>query len=187
MSPYSHRFCLLLLLVGFSFGSPCLAQENEAKTVPFQICDSFPQLEARLRQVKEGTTLVINFWATWCGSCVEELPYFESLRQLYAGQNVEIILVSLDFKSRLEKSVIPFLKEHQVKSEVILLADQDSNNWIPRVHENWEGGIPATMVLRGNTKTFYNGKFDDLGQLETFVLNSIGAVTVPSAANPGER
>lgn len=140
----------------------------------YVVYDSLPQLEARLKQVDENTTLVINFWATWCKPCIEELPFFENMHDKYDSSNVEVVLVSLDFKSKLEKNFVPFLKDRQLKSEVILFADQDANNWIPQIDATWDGAIPATLVLHGKTKSFYHGKFDDFAQLESFVLDSVG-------------
>src|SRR5688572_595506 len=43
------------------------------------------------------TTYIVNFWATWCKPCVEELPHFEQLYQEYKDKKVRLILVSLDF------------------------------------------------------------------------------------------
>ena len=127
-----------------------------------------PQLESRIENAKD-TTLVINFWATWCKPCIEELPCFEELRERYLGQNVQVILVSLDFKSQLEKKFIPFLKEKKFKSEVALLADQDANTWIPKISAEWDGAIPATVIIKGAQRKFNLGKFANYTELETFV------------------
>src|ERR1043165_4592291 len=54
---------------------------------------------------QNDTTYVLNFWATWCKPCVEELPGFDSLLVLESKNPVKIILVSLDFKEDLEKRV----------------------------------------------------------------------------------
>ena len=45
----------------------------------------------------EGQVVVLDFWATWCGPCIKELPYFEKLGEFYADKGVEVLLVSLDF------------------------------------------------------------------------------------------
>jgi len=47
----------------------------------------------------EGKYLYIDVWATWCGPCKHELPYFEILKEEYKGRNIEFISVSID-KSR---------------------------------------------------------------------------------------
>ena len=134
----------------------------------FVIYDNLEQLQSRINRAGD-TTLVLNFWATWCKPCVEELPCFDELRAYYGAQNVQILLVSLDFKSQLEKKFIPFLKTQQLKSEVALMADQDLNTWIPLIHDEWDGAIPATLVLKGKKRRFNLGKFENLEDLELFV------------------
>jgi hypothetical protein len=49
------------------------------------------------------------------------------------------------------------------------LADQDVNSWIPRIYEDWDGAIPATIVLRGDRRKFSLGKFNSLEELDAFV------------------
>lgn len=125
-------------------------------------------MQARIQRAGD-TTLLINFWATWCKPCVEELPCFDELRDYYGAHNVQVLLVSLDFKSQLEKKFIPFLKNQQLKSEVALMADQDLNAWIPMIYEEWDGAIPATLLLKGKKRRFNLGKFENLEELDTFV------------------
>ncbi len=168
MFPYRLR----LLLIFLSF----LLVHTVAQSQEYTVFDSLPQLQKRVQQNSQNTTLVINFWATWCKPCVEELPSFDELNKQYAGQNVRVMLVSLDFKSKLKTNFIPFLVAHKLLSEVILFADQDANTWIPRIHEAWDGAIPATIVLRGSTKMFHTGKFETYEELETFVQPFLGAI-----------
>ncbi len=82
---------------------------------------------------------------------------------------MQIVLVSLDFKSQLERKFIPFLKNQQLKSEVALMADQDLDAWISQIYDEWDGAIPATLVMKGKKKRFNLGKFDNLEELESFV------------------
>ena len=172
MFPYRLR----LLLIFLSF----LLTHIAGLAQSFTVYDSLPQLQERVRQNDANTTLVINFWATWCKPCVEELPSFDELSKRYADQNVQVLLVSLDFKSKLRTGFIPFLRLHQLESEVILFADQDANTWIPRIHEAWDGAIPATIVLRGSTKMFHTGKFETYDELETFVQPFLGVIDAPT-------
>lgn len=142
----------------------------------FSVYDDFYQLENRIRDAGSNTILVINFWATWCGPCVEELPSFEKLHEKFANDSFEVLLVSLDFKSRLEKHFIPFLEKNQLKSEVILLADQDADRWIPKMYPDWEGTIPATVLIRGGQRVFHAEQFENYEELESFVLSFLKKV-----------
>ena len=105
-------------------------------------------------------TYVINFWATWCSPCVKELPYFESVNKEYSDKNVKVILVSLDFPSQIESKLKPYIKNNNIKSNVILLDDSKMNKWVPRVSEKWDGGIPATLIVNSSNYNFYPNPFE---------------------------
>lgn len=49
-----------------------------------------------------GKPIVVNFWATWCAPCVEELPYFEELQHKYKDQ-VDFLMISEEEVSKIEK------------------------------------------------------------------------------------
>ena len=57
------------------------------------------------------TFYVVNFWATWCGPCVKELPEFTKLSNQLAGKPVKILLVSLDFKEAYPKKINTFIEK----------------------------------------------------------------------------
>ena len=104
-------------------------------------------------------TYVINFWATWCAPCVKELPYFEEVNKQSEDKNIEVILVSLDFPSQIESKLKPYLKKNKIKSKVILLDDSKMNTWVPKVYEEWDGGIPATLIVNQSNYNFYPKPF----------------------------
>ncbi|MBH8569487.1 redoxin domain-containing protein [Microvirga sp. STS02] len=111
----------------------------------------FPELQKRLARPTD-TTYVVNFWATWCGPCVKEMPNFELLRIANAGQKVKVLLVSLDYASQLDKKVKPFVKLRGLKSEVLLLNEPDPNEWIDKVDPKWSGALPFTLIFNNQTK-----------------------------------
>ncbi len=126
---------------------------------------NFSELEPLLHKSND-TTYVINFWATWCKPCVEELPAFEELNRKYSNRPVKVLLVSLDFVRNLESRVIPFIKNQNLKSEIVLLNDPKSNIWIDKVNPDWSGSIPATLIYNRNQRTFYERAFH-FEELET--------------------
>ena len=69
----------------------------------------FPELQRRLAQAGD-TTLVVNFWATWCGPCVKEIPDFEQVRAATQAGNVHFLLVSLDYVSQSIKRYGPLCR-----------------------------------------------------------------------------
>jgi thiol-disulfide isomerase/thioredoxin len=116
------------------------------------------QLFDRVKKGKD-TTFVINFWATWCAPCLKELPCFESLQQQYKTEKLKVLLISVDFKPQLVKSVIPFVKKKKLKNEVRLLNEQDQQAYIERIDKKWSGAIPATLFIKEGNRKFFEKSF----------------------------
>jgi thiol-disulfide isomerase/thioredoxin len=111
-------------------------------------------------EAENDTIYVVNFWATWCKPCVEELPSFEELYQNYKNKKVRLILVSLDFEKQIESKLIPFMDKHKLKGEVLVLKQKGMNNWIDKIDPSWSGALPATIIYNKNKRAFFEQSFD---------------------------
>ena len=132
------------------------------------VYEQFKDFEPLLK-MDNDTTYVINFWATWCKPCVEELPDFEAINKVYSGQKFKMILVSLDFESQLDSRIKPFIEKNNLTAEVVMLTDSKTNVWIDQVNENWTGSIPVTIVYNDNFYYFREDSFtfDELNEIIT--------------------
>lgn len=111
------------------------------------------------------TTYIVNFWATWCKPCVEELPYFAEAEQKLSGGKYRFIMVSMDFRKTLDSRVRPFIKANKMPGQAILLDDSDANAWIPQVDGDWDGAIPVTLIYKGQSRKFVNSNFESTSEL----------------------
>jgi len=66
--------------------------QTSGEAMNFKDLSGGPHTLAELR----GHPAVVNFWATWCGPCREEMPRLQKLSEAYAGQQVRFVAVSLD-------------------------------------------------------------------------------------------
>lgn len=145
------KLLISLLFLGFAFYG------QTVKHV-YKINDLLKRIESA------GETTVINFWATWCKPCVEELPAFDSLAK--AGKT-KVILVCLDFKEDIEKKVNPFLKKKNITAECVLLDEINGNDYIDKVSKAWSGAIPASLFVNGAKRKLIEKKLkpDELVRL----------------------
>jgi thiol-disulfide isomerase/thioredoxin len=155
------RIKLLTLAVGimtFLFGT---AQE-------VTVFEHFEDYQHLLNQ-KNDTTYVINFWATWCKPCVEELPGFLEIDNKFRGQKFKMILTSLDFEQQIDSKLIPYIQNNDIEARVVLLTDPGTNVWINKVNEEWVGSIPATVIYNKDFYFFREGmlSYDELNELIT--------------------
>jgi len=116
------------------------------------------QLNERIKNGKDST-YVVNFWATWCAPCIKELPHFEKLQADYKSEKVKVLLVSVDFKSKLTSAVVPFVKRKNLKNEVFLLNESSPQEYIDRIDPSWSGSIPATLFIKGDKRKFMENEF----------------------------
>lgn len=116
------------------------------------------QLNERIKQGKDST-YIVNFWATWCAPCIKELPHFEKLSAEYKKEQLVVLLVSVDFKSKLNSNVIPFVKRKNLKSQVFLLNESNPQEYIDRIDKSWSGSIPATLFIKGDQRKFVESEF----------------------------
>ena len=95
---------------------------------------------------------IVNFWATFCIPCIEEIPHFQKLAAKYEKEGLKLLLVSLDMEDDYNK-VGPFAKKRGFTAPILWLDESNADYFIPRIDEKWSGAIPATLFI--NKKTGY--------------------------------
>lgn len=125
-----------------------------AQNIPVYTADKLME-----RVSNNDTFYIVNFWATWCGPCVGELPEFAKMEQYYSGKPVKVLLVSMDFKEEYAKKVTAFIKKKKLQSEVVWLNETNANVFIPKIEPAWQGSIPATLMIYNKTsyRNFFEG------------------------------
>ncbi|MEI9945102.1 MAG: TlpA disulfide reductase family protein [Chitinophagaceae bacterium] len=133
-----------------SLFTSCVLTAQEVKKV--KITD----LEKTIAESK--TPLIVNFWATWCMPCVEEIPYFQEEVKKHAKDSVKLLLVSLDFREEYDQ-IAPFLKKRKFTAPVVWLNETKADYFCPKVDAKWSGAIPASLFI--NNKKKYRKFFEE--------------------------
>lgn len=92
----------------------------------------------------QGKVLLLNFWATWCGPCKIEIPWFMEFQRQYKNRGFEVLGVAMDDDGW--KAVKPYVSDHKFNYRVVLGNDSVATSY---------GGIdalPTTFVITQNGK-----------------------------------
>ncbi len=104
---------------------------------------AYPDLAGKPRRIAEwrGKVVAVNFWATWCAPCLEEIPMFMDTRRKHSSKGFEIVGIAIDNVAK----VTEFSRKLNI-SYPILIADGSGLELIRKLG-NTSGGLPYTAFL----------------------------------------
>lgn len=103
---------------------------------------------------KSDSVLVINFWATFCKPCVEEIPDLIKFTKKYSKQKVALYLVSLDLTDYYPTRIKKFVAAKKYAAHIAWLDESNADYFCPKISQDWSGSIPATLFI--NKKNGYS-------------------------------
>lgn len=121
----------------------------------------YADLEQYINQSK--TPVVINFWATFCKPCVEEIPYFQKQVKQYADKKVKLILASIDFPEYFPEKIKAFAVKNSFTAEIIWIDEDDPGQFCPKIDTGWSGVLPATLFInkKKNYRSFHSQQLSE--------------------------
>jgi thiol-disulfide isomerase/thioredoxin len=103
------------------------------------------QYRARVVAAKKGRVLVVNFWATWCDPCREEMPALVSAAKEFSSRDLAVALVSTDSLKK-AADVAKFLASGKIPFVCWQAKSPDPQRFIDAVDTSWSGAVPYTLV-----------------------------------------
>ena len=103
------------------------------------------QYRARVVAAKTGRVVLVNFWATWCDPCREEMPALVSAAKRFSSKDVAVALVSTDSLKK-TADVRKFLATGKIPFVCWQAKSPDPQRFIDAVDKSWNGAVPYTLV-----------------------------------------
>jgi peroxiredoxin len=133
---------------------------------------------ADLKQLRQNASkhfVLISFWATWCGSCIDEFSDFEDTYQMYKVRDLDLVTVAANMPDE-KASVMKMLEKQHATSRNLLFASNDTAALQAAFDPAWESAVPYTVLLAPDGKVLYK----NLGSVDILELRRTILANMPS-------
>jgi peroxiredoxin len=118
----------------------------------------------KLRANPTKHMLLVSFWATWCGSCIDEFTDFQDTFQMYKVRDFDLVTVAANMPDE-KNSVMKMLEKKHATSRNLLFASDDTAALQKAFDPAWESAVPYTVLIDADGKILYR-KIGSVDMLE---------------------
>jgi peroxiredoxin len=130
---------------------------------------------AKLRSNPSHQMILIDFWATWCGTCVAEFADIQDTFRMYSDRDLSLVTVSVNMPDE-QASVLRFLEKKHATSRNLLFSSTDTVGLQQSFDPAWDSAVPYTILLSGDGKVLYK----QMGTVDLLELRRTILANVPS-------
>jgi thiol-disulfide isomerase/thioredoxin len=98
-----------------------------------------------------GSVLLVDFWATWCAPCREEMPRLISFYGTHGGKSFDLVTISCDEPEQ-ESLALQFLSGQRAPRPFYIRRAKNDDNFINSIDPAWSGALPALFLFDRNGK-----------------------------------
>lgn len=99
--------------------------------------------DAKVLQPHRGKIVVVNFWASYCAPCIDEIPVFQNV--LAKDKDVALVFVSADPRSS-ESRALKIVEQKKLKLSSFIVENDDPEPFINAIDPQWAGQVPYTVI-----------------------------------------
>jgi peroxiredoxin len=129
----------------------------------------------KLRTNPSHQMMLVDFWATWCGSCIVEFADLQDTLRMYGARDYSVVTVSANMPDE-QPSVLRFLQKKHATSRNYLFDSQDTASLQTAFDPKWDSAVPYTILLSGDGKVLYK----QLGSVDLLELKRTILANLPS-------
>jgi thiol-disulfide isomerase/thioredoxin len=153
----SSVIAVLFAAIGVYFGNQQVHAEGPQPPVVRKLfASSMPDLKNQVQALSQwkGKILLVNFWATWCTPCVQEMPELSALQTSNKIANVQIIGIGIDSAA----NMLEFSSKYKISYPLYVAGTSDSA--LLREFGDQAGGLPYSVLIapNGQIKKTYLGR-----------------------------
>ncbi len=133
----------LALAAGFWMNPSHRGRAPDSSNVAQLMTASLPDMEGKSQALAQwrGKVMVVNFWATWCLPCLEEIPEFVRMQERFGDQGLQFVGIAVDNVANVREFAVKYRMNYP-----ILIGEMDAIE-LSRVAGNERGGLPFTVIV----------------------------------------
>ena len=130
---------------------------------------------AKLRTNPGHQMMLVDFWATWCGSCIVEFADLQNTLRMYGARDYSVVTISANMPDE-KAGVLRFLQKQHATSHNYLFSSQDTAALQTAFDPKWDSAVPYTILLSADGKVLYK----QLGSVDLLELKRTILANLPS-------